>query len=499
MNWLRSNILIVVCLVVILLALVSLYWPTYAQSSAFREEVAGRQQQLSTIRQLQNATVTVPPEEIDAPPRELELVVNEAAIAKLENVYSQLEEEYSGIYDRASEINRFGHEAMLQGLFPSPTTGSKPFEARRAYLAAFDRLYQQMDAGTPPSAMEIETLLARASALSRPGLAGSGNANQSEEERQEALRRQADQLVKRYQDAALSHHVYAAPPELNYPQGVWNTGAFQIGQWAQPTGKPNMFQIWEGQLQLWIQQDMAAAIGLANEVDNPEVSLVQMPIKRVLSMTVKPEYVGAPPPPALGEGTGTEAETSSSATSLQQAMNQRVPGDFTASPTGRATNPIYDVREAVLSIIVDSQQIPKVINAINSVNFMTVIGMDMAEVNEYEHLQEGYYYGDGDVVQLDLTIETIWLRSWTAGDLSQELAEEQGREFYAGLMPDLVRYRLGLPTRDPEGLQETLQNLPQNFTFMGGTGAGQGGAGGYGRGRMQMQMQMRYNQQNRGQ
>jgi hypothetical protein len=50
-------------------------------------------------------------------------------------------------------------------------------------------------------------------------------------------------------------------------------------------------------------------------------------------------------------------------------------------------------------------------------------------------------------VQLDLTIETIWLRDWTAGHLNEEQAASHNEPFNPGLMPDDVRYYLGMEPR----------------------------------------------------
>ena len=48
-----------------------------------------------------------------------------------------------------------------------------------------------------------------------------------------------------------------------------------------------------------------------------------------------------------------------------------------------------------------------------------------------------------DVVQADLTIESIWLRQWTAGHPSKE-AVAPGDTLNKGLMPDDVRVMLGM-------------------------------------------------------
>jgi hypothetical protein len=89
--------------------------------------------------------------------------------------------------------------------------------------------------------------------------------------------------------------------------------------------------------------------------------------------------------------------------------------DASASVTGRVShdgNQLYDVRPVTLSLIVSSERLPEILDAISSTNFMSVIDLDVSRVDPWEDLKQGYYYGDEHVVRVDLTIETIWLRQW---------------------------------------------------------------------------------------
>jgi hypothetical protein len=81
---------------------------------------------------------------------------------------------------------------------------------------------------------------------------------------------------------------------------------------------------------------------------------------------------------------------------------------------------------------------------------MSVIGLSIKDIDEYEHLTDGYFYGfDVDAVEMTIDVESLWLRRWTAGHLSENEAAQARESFDPGLMPDAVRYKLGLPVRDP--------------------------------------------------
>jgi hypothetical protein len=84
-------------------------------------------------------------------------------------------------------------------------------------------------------------------------------------------------------------------------------------------------------------------------------------------------------------------------------------------------------------LVVDTARIPQVLDAIARRNFMTVLNLEMMPADHYEAAQAGYFYGTAPVSTLNLTIESVWLRAWTA-------------EF----MPDELKLALGIPLRRPD-------------------------------------------------
>ncbi len=438
-SWVKSNPVAVICLIIIILAAISFYWPIQVQSTEFKERMADRATDLRQIEQYFRTSITVPAEDPDDQPQQVNIPVKEADIEKLRNLYEDMSDQYTGIFDYAVESNRAGHDPMLPGLFPEPEDAAKPFLARSAYREAFNNpepepgsppgLYQLLDTGTPPTEETVQNLLSQIEESYKnrtfPPLT-----SLTDEQTAELRGRQAEKLLELYRSRASRIHVYASPE------------IFQIGEWSRPGPRPELFDVWEGQLQLWIQQDLVTAIRIANEIDtDPNASVIEQPIKQILAMGVMPDYIGVP------QGGFPEP--------VSQDTDQDIKDDFTISPTGRRCCSLYDVRHATLSLIVDSARIPEVVNAVGQVNFMTVINAEVSEVDEYVKLRAGYYFGNVDVIQLDLTIETIWLRKWTAGHPTEEEAETLGEEFEPGLMPDAVRVHLGMEPRDPDFVRET--------------------------------------------
>ena len=100
--------------------------------------------------------------------------------------------------------------------------------------------------------------------------------------------------------------------------------------------------------------------------------------------------------------------------------------DFSVSHTGRRSNAIYDVRHVSVTLRIDSQRLTEFFEALSKVNFMTVLRVNMTDVDEYEALAEGFVYGNADVVELEVLIETIWLRDWTSQYMPNRIKSQLG-------------------------------------------------------------------------
>jgi len=250
-------------------------------------------------------------------------------------------------------------------------------------------------------------------------------------------------ILEAIQDRAENIHIYA---DVSSPLNS-ESYPFDIRQDVLSTeGAPTEDMIWEAQLELWIQKDIVRAIALINDVDKNNANVITAPVKRLIKIDVVPGYVGihtlgalnpglvsggaaaAPMPtqpmpgqpmpgqPMGGGGMPTAALQgiySPPGHAYPTNPDRRLPPAFNMSPAGRTSNALYDVRHAELAIIADVQRLPQLIDALAKINFMTVLDMNIEDIDEFEHLKQGYLYGLGDMAKVTLTIETIWLREWT--------------------------------------------------------------------------------------
>lgn len=424
LGWIKANLFIVICAVLAVLS-IGLTVVVHMQGVTFREDVSKRDAELKTIEGLIKKGVQIPPATPDGQPRTLQITINQAALDDIREVYRKLSVEYSTVFRRAMEINQKDHQPMLEQLFPEPSKQpSRPYEARIRYRSIFqgkpeapvgDFLqrysptagYPQLNAKPAPRPEETKALLDRVRA-EYTGSLFKTDAQLTPAEQLTLQNLQADGLKKLFIARASEIHMYAETDA--------RSGAFplQVMEWQ--TAKqtpPTDREIWEGQMQVWIQQDICQALAICNQVSNQDrkVNVMNMPVKHLLKIEVPPLNVttptkdaGAPIKPGAG----------------------RLDVIFGASPTGRVSNPLYDVRHAKVTLIADVTRLPELFNAISQVNFMSVTRMEMADIDAYQAFKDGYVYGGTNPMKITLTVETIWFREWTMKLMPEDVIKTGG-------------------------------------------------------------------------
>ncbi len=461
--WVKANPWTLASALVVLVCLGINGW-LFSAGSAFREKLEARSREIQKIRGYMSRPVEVPADKPNAPPETVNTVVNTMVIDQLSAIYGKINDEYEKLFKLAVEVNQQNHEVLAEGLFPSTDNPGLPFDARQMYVNAFEQILRPYDpdvsgprlnAGMPPTQEEIGFTLQQF----EEGYVEMRNGQLTPQERDELEEEKKKRLIEILRGRAESLNLYAIPDRRSqeFP--------FQIAAWA-GQDRPEMYQLWEGQLELWIQEDIARAIAIANRVTDANANIINAPVKRLLKVEVIPGYVGLH---TLGGAVGQPGSTRGSTGAqrgdgsypppfggLTNDVDQRVSDNFHVGPTGRVSNALYDVRHARVVAVVDFQKLPELFRALSRVNFMTVLNMQVTDVDEYDALAEGFVYGSSDAVEVDMVIETLWMREWTEP-----------------LMPD--------KTREYVGIDEPEEPAQQQFDDpYGGYGDPYGGYGGYG-------------------
>lgn len=183
----------------------------------------------------------------------------------------------------------------------------------------------------------------------------------------------------------------------------------------------------------WMISDVLDAVALANtDHQTGAMSIPDSPVKRVEQIRISELELGE----AVADPSASSSSRDRGGFSTSTSKDD-VYATFTGREMGES-NAAFDIRMIEMVVVASSQDLPKFIDAIGKSNYMTVTDVDLDQVDVWNDLEEGFYYGEEHVVRASISIESVWLRSWMAP-----------------MMPDRVKTALGVPVEvnleDSEG------------------------------------------------
>lgn len=500
--WIKANPISVASFALMALSVVVIGYFMFVANPPMRAAAAAdATKHTRTAQGFMSESIDVPPANADDQPVTVSRVtLNPKTIAVMDTIYGGLNRESEQTFANALAINQRGHAQMIPGLLPDADAG-RAFEARTAYLnliqamvggprraqeisAATGVELPYLNAGPPLTQQYIQQQLDQQMDAMLKGTAA--NTTPVEQQQNEQRRELVNELLRHAQTISL----YADPVLGNNPQQPNPEFPLQIAALGTTNTAPTPSQLWEGQFEFWILQDIVRAVALANDVadqadhgtneDGKRIpsSVLNAPVKRLLRAEVLPGYVGLHNTGGVDKvgggatsrgGTTAAAKAGSGYTPpaggmTNQAQETPLSDNFAYGPTGRASNQLYDVRHVRLLVHADFKRLPEFFNALSRVNMMTVLNMRINALNEYDLLGQQYMYGEGDVVEAELIVETLWLRDWTAK-----------------LMPEDVKVYVGLADPPVDAVPNTGGAYGEYGDY-GGYGQEGGGYGGQGYG-----------------
>ena len=433
LGWLKSNVIIVAAIAVAVIAIgVSLFfsmrWNSKIKTGVTAEvqQAVGRLNGMTVTYELPQVQPGVEKWSAKQPP-------NDTATKTVAEMLQRIAAESEQIRDLALERNR-KPDLLVEGLFPAPANESARVrlltEMIQKHPAAHERLLRDVGAGMPPTRETVMDQLTRAREREvRDRVSRRADQNLTPEEQQEISQILSRVRTEIYGRAAAPLAFYADPSIFR-----------SVTPWPETAGLPTLETAWDWQHGYWIHQDLMAAFVKANTTPGgAKIPVSQAPLKRVISIELQPAPFlggGGPSTPGSGGDAGDAGADMGAAPPGDPAAD--IPKDFKRSFSGRpSASAIYDVREAEVVVLADSNRLAAVIHAINATNFMTVTDLDVVAVNPVPDLQAGFAYGNDYIVQARMRIETVWLRSWMKP-----------------WMPEKVRQFLGIPPDEPEAPAE---------------------------------------------
>jgi hypothetical protein len=394
--WIKSNLAIVIFLVVMIAPLVAMPLVAGRLNSDVLEKAKERAKKDSEMQSLQDTKVEVTE---GAPPTSV--LVNQKLLDDYAEAVKRRKQDADTLYSRAIEHNRKGRDVLMQNVFPEMPSRRAEILPRQFFDALqdeYDGLLRDIGAGGPPDPNEVVSMLrSQERQFMTNMLAMDAVEDLSPEQEAELQQHLRGVRVGEYVRRALELSVYA------------DKDAFDIPVWDQ-SDSPSPAELYGWQWDFWMYDDFLRGLAEANA---DAASVDQAPVKRILAATIdwidlEGGGASAAPPGMGGGGRGAKA---SQAKPLNPTIEAAL--EYGSTITGRVTNPLYDVRHIQASLIVDPTRLPEILDALARRNFITVVDLRLTETDPYEAMKEGYYYGAGSLARLDLTVELIWLRAWT--------------------------------------------------------------------------------------
>ncbi len=441
LNWVKTNVFSVAFLLVMIVTPAAMWVVAGKLNADVEATVRERAAKKRELKSLENSQVKLVNPVAGNVEIDESVVINQRLVDRYTTVVQAISDDARLVQIEASRFNCKDRDVLLDGVFPEPATHereTKPLDMYQRVTQAYAELLDRVNAGPPLSAEALaEELEAARERLITQFFIRKDVQNLDAED--EAFLRVdlTKQRMTRYVDAASQLSMYASTDVLPLP--LWDQ-----------TNQATLSDLFEWQWQYWITEDMLLGLADANKDSH---SLVEGPFKRIVSL-----YVTDPPAAVADSGGGagggggggggfgmsaggggkTPGRRGRSAgggnTPAVPVFNpaNEVKPDYTVSFTGRKTNPLYDVRWVTLVAIVETARMPEVFDALARRNFITITNAEVAPVDPFSDLRDGYFYGQQPVSIVTLTLETIWFREWTAP-----------------YMPPSVKVARGIPSDEP--------------------------------------------------
>jgi hypothetical protein len=444
MDWVKSNVLIVVFSALILLMLPTAWY----FSTAWDAKIRAKQSKDATdaFNKLQGLKInyTLPVIEASGQPITMNEFPNqnlitwfreqrEVMLQQAESVVAKAEAFNKGVGPDAASVGRTEHVLLVEGAFPA---GGQDMLNRmedallgnRGATNPYRTLLASARAGAPADPAQLAESL-QSFMIAEKEKITANKRDLTSEELEKLAKQLAERRLGEYQGRAQAISVYASMESLpSDTRGVFvPTGRNIDPRFINPQ---DMFLF---QWDYWVLRDLFAAVNLANSAGGRLANVDQATVKRIEKIEITlPSGVaraGAREVDAMdnyrGPHGGIDPNTGlpmAAAADAGAAAPGMAPLDFDQSITGRrASNSVYDTRVVTLTCVVSSARLQDFLAAIERTNFMTVTDMDLQEVKVWDELQRGYWYGPEHVVRATIEIETVWLRSWTTKFMPQSL------------------------------------------------------------------------------
>ena len=439
LQWIKSHVVIVICVVVILASLIGGPVVSDGWNKAIAKEVSTR---LRKLKELKNGETEF--QWPGTPESRCQVFITEPLLEKYQEAADARVSQTGEVVSRLRANNQGELTVVMPELFPTPANPERdlevlPPELHRRIDAGYDAMLELLHAGTPPTVDEVRAELEarREDFVDRNFMKSAADRLDPEEEKslREYLTKQRLAFCR---DRANDIGVYLSKATLGPPTYV-------------NTQKPSLGEMFQWQWRLWVLERVTAAIADINDDSTEPLASIHRVDRIAVRGLMEVETPAAgdrswQDEPSGGSGGGSGGMggmggmgggggrggsggrgKAGDAGTVPPAGTR----DYARSVTGRLTNEKFDVILVDLDLIVSLDRIDDVLEGFTVPVVMSVVDLEVGRADAFEALGNGEYLGEAPVGRLIVTLETLWLRAW-----SQEL------------MPDETRITIGIPPRD---------------------------------------------------
>ena len=461
--WSKSNALAVVFCAIVVVVPVGAYLAADWWGSDVREQLAKRADLLSRLNAAKNSKIEI------ALPGEAPLSLDGLAGPELQEEYTAIMDRAKGdslaVFAVAREFNggtatRPKHPAVVDAkVFPA-------YDARNAVVsdgvrskvadalaAAYAKLLTKTRAGSPPEASKVADALGAEEKRFVQGEFRVDSRGKLDPAQTVLLQTRLGKFrMAQYADVAKNISMYADLSAFDVPSRDSVKGLYKAndGNNKQKQCDAQDLALFELEWKYWIASDVMNAFAQAN---SRSPSVQQAAVKRVIRIAILPSEStaaattgeasamggetpavdGVVPDEGVAPANTTVAAVSPALGSPIIDSRQTVTRDYAKRYTGRVSNGVYDVRLADVTFVAATSRLPQVFDALANQNFMTVTNVRLVPADAFAAARDGFVYGAEPVSTVTATIETIWMRDWTAQH-----------------MPAATRTALGITSSTPE-------------------------------------------------
>ncbi len=431
--WIKNNVYTVIAVAIMIAAPVGMWVVAGNMNKAVQDEVKKRAEKITELSRFEKTSISFHSPVPGNEPVNASIAVNRRFLDNYQEVVDVVRKDMERVREEVFRINHKDREVLVPDLFPEPPprrVETLPKEMYQALQSAYEQLIADVGAGDPPTTEEMVENLTAAQERYLTQILKRETAELTDDERAGLAEHLTKTRLSYYADAAKGFNMYASLEDINVPT---------VKQYPDRAEGDGMSLMFDWQWRFWIKHDILSALAKCNE---PYNSIVDAPVKRVVSLFVTddPGSVGGSGSASAaggGSGFGTAgpaksgrrrggSKSSGGAKRTSADPGREVPLDYSYSFTGRTSNPLFDVRRVELLLIVDSERMPEVFDALARYNFMTIINATVTTVNLFDAIKSGYFYGNKPVSLIRLDLETVWFRTWTTEFMPPDLKAALG-------------------------------------------------------------------------